>query len=371
VAGRGPGATGETVPCRGNEPRTTPSRGQTPGTRGGVRAKLTTPAHLKPAASRVAAHAQAVAPVVITSSTRTSGSSASPCFAPASARNDGSTRNTPCTFSARSARPDRTCRRPCLLRISAVLHGQPSSRASCSARRPAWLYPRSRRRARARGTGTRSAGPGARRRAAGAMSSPIREASDVQPLYFRPCTRDSAGGSCRNADSVRRSCSGHVSHSPHLSGDERSGSRVNPHRGHLGRGIRGNRDSHAPHTGDRPAATVTPHAAQTGGSRRSNTVAANRTGWTPITERRPAATSTSHPERQAALVGPASARATERPARTERRDHRGPAHLARAHGSSTGSRRVRTRDREHIPAGHLRSRAEADPSGSGRAGSPG
>ena len=78
--------------------------------------------------------------------------------------------------------------------------------------------------------------------------------------------------------------------------------------------------------------------------------AASLTGLTPIIAPRPAAIPTSRPARRAASGGRASARATEFPARAERRGRHWPTRHARAHAWPTGFRPACRRDRAHTPA---------------------
>src|SRR5262249_38796218 len=171
-----------------------------------TRATVSTPTERAPAARSACAHADAVAPVVRTSSTST-------MFAPAA---EVEATKAPWTLARRWAA--RGAVGAAVARERESQGGHPrarSARASRSASSAAWLNPRSRSRSRANGTGTSTAPEGT----AAAHCSTISAASARARVTRRPnlkrCTASRSGPSYRAAARAQSKAGGATRHAEH------------------------------------------------------------------------------------------------------------------------------------------------------------
>ena len=193
-----------------------------------------------PADSRLRAAAMAVAPVVRTSSTRIT---SRPRIRE---RKDSSIANAPWTLERRALGPRSTWVRPSLRRRAST-RGSRFLRATSSARRAAWLYPRVRRLHGVVGTGTTN-GSGGPFGSSGAIIWAMRSARPRQPRYFRAWTKAPGISSRITADRADWSTVGQWPHSRQASPGACPVPRGSWHRGQKGGGGALRRLRHRGHT---------------------------------------------------------------------------------------------------------------------------
>ena len=201
-----------------------------------------------PASRSAPAQAEAVAPVVRTSSTRRRR---------AGAGLPGMHANAPAIASNRSSRVRRACGAVAFVRRTQAAAGRSSSRASARARTRAWSKPRSARRRAASGTHvTASAGGGSSAASAAARASPTPRHQE----NFKRWTAARAGP--RYANAARADAMGVGGQSPHRSTLVGEGRPQRPHHG----GSSGTSSpAHVSQNGHGPA----PHPAQARGNNTS------------------------------------------------------------------------------------------------------
>lgn len=201
-----------------------------------------------PASRSAAAHAEAVAPVVSTSSTRRRRGGAGLCEMHA---------NASLIASSRCSRVRRACGAVAFVLRTKATAGRSSSRASARASTRAWSKPRSARRRDASGTHvTASAGGGSSAARAAASASP----TPRHPENFRRWTASRAGP--RYANAALDDAIGGGGQSRHRS---TSASEGRPQRRHHGGASGTSAPVHAAQNGHGPA----PHPAQARGKRTS------------------------------------------------------------------------------------------------------